>query len=116
MTTFLDGPAQGTTLLLQHAPMLLRVTLNQAGLLPEFDALDAPGDEAAPHEFIYAYRRVGPVVQAHINFGRRRGGSRSGFYAGAPYRLVDPQPAAEVLRDNRAWAAWVNSQVSPEGA
>lgn len=115
MTTFLDGPAKGETLLLRNAPAMLRVTLNQTGLLPVWDALDVVGDTAEPHEFIYAYRRAGPVMAAHLNFGRgRRGGPRSGYYAGAPYRLIEPQPAPELLRNERAWYAWVNSQVASE--
>ncbi len=112
MTRFLDGPAKGETLLLQNAPVLLRVTLKTSSLIPTWDALDAIGDVAAADEAIYAYRRQGPAVSAHLNFGRaRKGGARSGFYSGGEYKVVDPQPPDAVLRTERAWYQWANAQV-----
>lgn len=69
MTTFLDGPAKGQTLILKRSPEILRVVLEPK--TRKWDALDQPEDAPRPGEMVYIY-----VLKQHI--GRtilcRRGG------------------------------------------
>jgi len=51
MTRFLDGPAEGVTLMLRRAPIYLRVVHRGT----EWDALDALDDRPTPDETIYVY-------------------------------------------------------------
>lgn len=104
MTTFIDGPAKGQTLLLKNAPTYMRVVQNAAG---KWDALDAPGDTPAVDETCHAYFRHEFRGSCHIN----RGGGRGGFYAMADYRILGTQPAQEVMKSQKGWEDWVVSQV-----
>jgi hypothetical protein len=79
---FIDGPAQGVTLLLRAAPEVLRVVRAEDGT---WDALDQPGDEPRAGEEVFVYRREGRAGVAMLDFAR---GSkyRSGAYAAGRYR------------------------------
>lgn len=79
MTTFLDGPARGQTLMLRFAPQTLRVVVDSKG---KWDALDLPEDTPRPDETVYLYERVGEAAMCHLNAGKR-----SGFYAIAQYEI-----------------------------
>lgn len=102
MTELLDGPAAGVALMLRRSPLFLRVTCSPRG---NWDALDQLADEPRPRETVYAYRRV----------GRSRGlvcvrGKGRGCYPMVSYRVVEPQPPDEVLRDTARWRAWATAE------
>ena len=83
MTTFVDGPAKGQTLMLKHAPPFLRVVECDG----KWDALDAPGDEPAPGETVHLYELVERNGTVHVD--SNRGGKRVGdWYAISSYRHV----------------------------
>lgn len=118
MTSFIDGPAAGQSLMLRRAAVLLRVTRKRFALssdpeqqkAPVFDALDAPEDTPNADEEIFVYvnthQRSG---NCHVRFGGKQR-SASGFYSIADYRLYDVQPADEIMRDNTKWSAWCEEQ------
>ena len=110
MTTFIDGPAQGTTLFLRRAPHYLRVVQGpdgptQAGTI---DALDQLDDTPAANERIAVYEMVSGPTHVHIN---RRGRHGCAWYRGGAYRLVAAQPADRIVRDTACWRAWVSEQI-----
>ena len=104
MTTFLDGPAAGQHLLLRRAVYYIRAERSAAG---KWDALDQPTDTPSADEDVFAYRaKKGTVRACHIN-SRGKGGERTGgFFKGADYELVEPQPSEAQMRSNSLWAAW----------
>jgi hypothetical protein len=111
MLTFLDGPALGQTgIWVNRAPLFLRVVCNAAG---EWDALDQVLDTLRPGEAVHAYRRVGGPMRVHVDAQRGKG-RRSGWFAWAKYRLVEPQPALETMADNAAWQAWCREAAGPK--
>lgn len=97
MTIFLDGPAEGQTLLLKRAPRFLRVVKGGG----KWDALDQPEDTPTPDEEVYAYQIEGTPGQCHVN---ARGSH--GFYTLAQYRLVPTQPEDRELRHTMSWRRW----------
>jgi len=105
MTTFLDGPAKGQTLMLHRAVKFLRVTQSKKG----FDALDQPDDKPEPGEVLYAYQITAPPGHCHINCR----GKGSGFYPIAEYRFCDPQPLEGMMEDKDLWAHWCEHQPDP---
>lgn len=75
MIELIDGPANGVSLDLMRAPIMLRVVRDRAG---NWDALDQLADEPKRGETIFLYRMVGnPLMSGHIDYrdkaGRRRG-------------------------------------------
>jgi hypothetical protein len=98
MTTFLNGPAKGQTLMLHNSPRWLRVTCGRG----KWDALDQWEDSPLPDELIYCYQLAEITGHAHINMGRGRGG----FYPIASYRYVEPQPDERKMRSNELWVKW----------
>lgn len=102
MTTFLDGPAAGQTLMLRRAPMFLRVTAAHGA----FDALDQLEDKPRPEEYVYVYKITGNPGRVHIN----RGKQGSGWYTMAEYKIVPVQPGQDVLKHADNWHNWVMSQ------
>lgn len=104
MIQFLDGPAEGETLMLRRAPHFLRVVISPRG---NVDALDQIDDEPRPRERIFVYRLASTPSRYHIRCSPR---SSSGMFMQAKYRLFDPQPADEVLRDTKEWQAWASLQ------
>ncbi len=107
MTKFLDGPAGGQTLLLQRAPVFLRVVRERD--TGGWDALDKLEDHPRPSEDVFVYRRTANPGVCHLNFGRCRGG----FYAVAEYVLHSEQPDDVTLRDTPRWRAWTTAQLHP---
>lgn len=110
MTRFLDGPAAGRVLMLRRSPLYLRAVRGPDG---KWDALDQLGDVPGPGEAVVAYRRVGEAGALHIDstecvkVGNKTKRRRVGrWYGVAEYRVVDQQPADDVLRDTEAWRAW----------
>lgn len=103
MTTFIDGPAQGKTLMLHRAVKFLRVTEKSGA----FDALDQPEDTPLPEEKLYAYEMHQNSGHCHIN----RGGGRGGFYPIVSYKFVPIQPSDAEMRDGESWRKWCESQV-----
>jgi len=105
MTGFNDGPAAGQRLMLKRAPYLLRVT-EEGG---KFDALNELSDEPRPGEKLYAYKMDlsdgGPSF-CHIRASKP---AASGFYVIARYKLIEPQPPDEVMRDNAKWGHWCDT-------
>jgi hypothetical protein len=106
MINFLDGPAEGVTLALRRAPLLLRVVRSQRGA---WDALDQLEDEAQPKESIFVYRLEGPTSWYHVC---RRPRSQSGMYMIASYRVLPEQPAEEHLRTTKAWHVWADANAA----
>lgn len=101
MSRFVDGPAEGKSLLLRRAPKLLRVTRSDAG---EIDALDQLDDRPKPNETITVYERVTTPSTVHINM---RGGC--GRYQIADYRQTSRQPDDATARSTAAWRAWAST-------
>ncbi len=99
MTTFEDGPAKGTTLLLRRTPIFLRVT-EEGG---KFDALNELKDVARTGEKLFVYKMSKNRGTCHINAS----GGRGGFYSMVTYKLIEPQPLDLDIRANKDWAAWV---------
>lgn len=103
MTEFLDGPAQGTKLMLGRAPHFLRAVQAKDGT---WDALDQLADTPAADERIVVYVMVGEPTWMHVRASR----GRSGVYRGGKYTLVDPQPPEPVLRERSQWEAWAQAR------
>lgn len=86
MVRFLDGPAQGVSLMLRNAPETLRVVRSSAG---DWDALDEPGDEPREDETIFVYRRSGPP-RGFVHVDRLIKGRRVGQTSvQADYRVAE---------------------------
>ena len=85
MIQFLDGPAKGTSLCLNRAPMFLRVVIDPRGQVEALDQLD---DTPEADEKIHVYRCT----------RGEGGGCRRGVMA--QYRLYEAQPSGEEARDN----------------
>lgn len=103
MTTFIDGPAKGRTLLLRRSPKLLRVCV----VGRDVDALDGLDDSPRQNERLVAYQRTAAFGRVFVD-GRSFGGN----YAVATYAMLPVQPADEVMRTNEAWKAWCMEMAS----
>ena len=113
MIQFTDGPAAGRTLMLQRAPLFLRVTYDPNRL--KWDALDQLADVPIAPEEITVYRRVGEPSAAYLDWterGRRRGGK----FAIATYVLASEQPDDATARDTKKWRKWCWAQVRAKPA
>ncbi len=102
MIRFLDGPAEGVTLRLRRAPLVLRAVRSPAG---EWDALDQLGDRPRPSETIVVYVRASAVTQYHL-LVRGKNRQAGGWYLDAKYRLLGEQPSDAEARDVALWRAW----------
>lgn len=102
MSKFHQGPADGTSLLLQRAPRFLRVVVDPAG---KVDALDQLDDTPADDETIHVYEIQTEPIRAHMNFG----GGRGGWYQMADYAHFPEQPSDHEVRTTEAWQAWVQA-------
>lgn len=108
MTSFIDGPAAGIALTLRRAPVFLRVVRSPGG---DWDALDMLDDEPKPRESVTVYVLTGRPAAACVDGRDRKTGRRFGHRCAiARYRVVDPQPGDEQVRDTAAWRAWCESQ------
>ncbi len=99
MTRFIDGPAKDKALSLKRTPIFLRVTQSADGT---WDALDQPEDTPRKDETVFAYMLKKFLGNCHI----RASGGRSGFYAMAEYRVVEPQPDYQTMRKEPSWREW----------
>lgn len=110
MTRFVDGPAEGVTLMLRRAPFFLRAVRAADG---EWDALDQLEDQPSADETVVVYQLHGEPSSMHIcNRGR---GARSGWYRGGEYRLASAPPSDEVARDNAKWERWAMTEGPKRG-
>jgi hypothetical protein len=105
VTTFIDGPAAGTNLMLRRAPIYLRVTIDAAA--GKVDALDQLDDRPEDQETVHVYRKV-PGTRSM--FCIRPGGC----FETAEYRWI-PDAVGEELRETSAWRAWVDKRAMEEG-
>lgn len=110
-TNFIDGPAAGTVLSLQRAPLMLRVVVDKDG---KVDALDQLADSPKPNESVHCYIMAGPPGATGFIDGRDpKTGRRWGHpFASATYRLHDAPPADSIMRNNQQWAQWVNENAA----
>ena len=106
MTTFIDGPAKGQTLMLRRAPLYLRVVRHS--ITGEWDALDQIKDRPAVHEEVTVYERREVQGTVHINYG----GGKGGWYQRAVYELAPTQPETAIVRENARWQSWCRAQVA----
>lgn len=104
MTRFLDGPAEGQTMLLRNAPLVLRAVQGPDG---RWDALDMPTDQPAPHEAVVLYERVSAAGFVHV-----RASKGGGFYASADYRVRADQLDDAIVRNQPAWRAWLTDEIN----
>lgn len=109
MTKFIDGPAEGQTLMLQRAPIFLRAVQDQK---KEWDALDQLHDTVADGETVYVYVLDREPGRCHVL--RRGKGQQSGWYTVATYRLHIEQPSQEILSSTIGWRKWVQTQPVPD--
>jgi hypothetical protein len=105
MSIFKGGMADGVSLSLRRAPIMLRVTKDKAG---NFDALDQVEDVARPGETIALYRLATAPTRGFLCC-RSRGKKNSGYFESGEYELIDNQPADEILRDNQRYAEWCDA-------
>ena len=96
MITFADGPAFGITLVLDRAPLFLRVTQN--GIT--FRGLANESDEPEPTEIIYVYLRVPGT--------RCKTATDQGIRLTACYQYFQPQPKEKLIFHNHSWRGWAN--------
>lgn len=108
MTKFLDGPAQGNTLMLKRAVLLLRVVTKDG---KTWDALDQPEDTPAPDEKIQVYALKEHRGNCHVKLGGQAKNA-SGFYPMSDYVLCKIQPDDIVARDAGKWSAWCHAHDS----
>lgn len=108
MTRFLDGPAEGVTLMLRRAPVFLRAV---KGAGDTWDALDQLQDTPEAHEAVYVYALDGEPGWMHVCRSRGQGGR----YTVASYRLVSPQPPDTVLRTTSEWREWTAAEYAKQG-
>jgi hypothetical protein len=107
VTRFLDGPAAGVQLMLNRAPVFLRVCVKAGEGANLIDALDMLEDTPAEGETLYAYRRVGSVTTVHLDYTDKKTKKRMGkWFKAAEYRLVPTQPSAATMADSDLWKQW----------
>jgi hypothetical protein len=111
MTRFLDGPAEGVTLLLKRAPFFLRAVQAKDGT---WDALDQLTDTPRSDETIAVYQVTAEPGWVHI-CSRGRNGFGGGRYVTAEYRLASDPPSADVARDATSWREWANTEGPKRG-
>lgn len=107
MLSFGRGPANGLTLHLARAPVMLRVVKNR--VTGKWDGLDQLGDVPRDDEDVFVYvMKPGSFVSGFIDFSDRKTGRRRGErFVSATYFFFDGEhPGDDVLRDNAAWAEW----------
>lgn len=106
-TTFKDGPAAGSVLMLARAPMMLRVVVDEAG---KVDALDQLGDTPKEGESLFVYIMRGAPGATGFWDGRGKDGRRTGgSFASAAYRLCSIQPSGDEARTREGWESWCES-------
>jgi hypothetical protein len=118
MTSFIDGPCKGQSMLIKRSPLYMRVTMrNHLGKV-QIDALDQLNDTPMPSEVCFAYR-IAPDEE-QMSFGSVHikcsgsAKSASGFYKVVSYAFVKEQPAQDVMRNNELWRNWCNKMMEAE--
>jgi hypothetical protein len=104
VSTFHGGIADGKSVSLHRAPILLRVVIGAHG---EVDALDQPEDTPKLSESVQLYQLTREPTVMHICCRPR---SASGWYADGDYRLCPLQPDQATLRDNVAFFSWCDER------
>jgi hypothetical protein len=107
VSNFHDGPADGVTLQLRSAPLLLRVTFNPHARTYPWDALDQPEDTPKPHEQLHLYVRTGEPFFYHLSMRGKGGKAASGYWNTAEYRYAAFQPEDAIMRQPKPWQAFV---------
>jgi len=103
MTTFIDGPAEGQSLMLARTPVLLRVTWDGE----KWDALDQFLDAPSKDEEVYVYLIDKILGFCHMDFRDKDGKRGSSTRQIARYRhLSDVNPKRMDLRDTIRWKDW----------
>ena len=103
-TRFIDGPAAGVCLSLSRAAMFLRAVLGDDG---KWDALDQLEDTPSASETAYVYIIQGEPGTAFVDGRDPKTGKRYGRKEViAEYRFFEPQPSAEIMRNNDKWGEW----------
>jgi hypothetical protein len=83
--------------------LLLRVSGNPAG---GWDALDQFDDQPRKGESLYVYMLTELPLVYHL-LARGKGKAKvGGWWQQGKYRLLDPQPEADVLWFNEDWRRW----------
>lgn len=108
MTSFLDGPAGGVTLMLRRAPLLLRVVFSRE--TGQWDALDQLGDTPGAGEEVHVYYREGEPTVGFIDYAGKGGRREGGRFVMAHFRHWPTPPADEYLRDTDLWRQWARQQ------
>lgn len=105
MIMFLDGPAKGTILSLERAPVFLRVCIeDEMGPARKVDALDQRDDAPRDGERLYAY-----VLAKIPNVAFMRPGGRKIL---ADYQLCPEQPEPGQMLDRERWEFWCGAQAA----
>ncbi len=102
MTTFQDGPAKDTVLVLGRAPLYLRVVKDG----DKIDALDKLDDRPEANETIHVYKRVGEPGMAHMDGRDPKTGKRFGRTCVIARYAICAGPGDGVCRNNSQWQAW----------
>lgn len=102
----IGGVRFGKALHLERAPIYLQFVV-VGDDWDTLDALDQPEDRPRDGERIIAAKR-GPIGTVHLD--RTVNGRRVGeWLSHATYKIIDPQPADDILRDLEAWRAWATA-------
>ncbi len=108
MSTFLNGPAEGTNLTLGRSPYFLRVVRTPEG---KWDALDQLDDTPSPDEEIHVYRIASEPMTSHVDGRDPKTGKRFGRWMSiADYVFHDEQPDDRTARYKAAWQEWCADQ------
>lgn len=108
-TTFLKLGSLRGPLNLERAPRFLRFVM-QGSKWDTLDALDQPDDAPRDGEKCYAAEQVDST---NVHFSGYRNGKRFGEWRKtATYKLVEDQPAQEVMRDWEQWKVWCEEQMA----
>jgi hypothetical protein len=99
----LDGPAAGSTLSLQRAPVYLRVVIDPAG---KVDALDQLDDMPEDDEVVYVYTKD-PAGSSGTLFACGRGGA--GGHSQRGHYRHEAEVDGEAFRDNPDWQDWASN-------
>ncbi len=108
---FLDGPAEGQSLMLQRAPLFLRLVLKPDLGGGTWDGLDLPEDTPEPAEIVCCYVRASKPVAGFWDGTDKRGRRTGGMFASADYKFHDHQPPGDVMRDNALWRDWCLTEI-----
>ena len=104
----LKDTTNNVTLLLDHAPLFLRVVYDT--VKKQWDALDKPDDVAGDDEEIYVVERDGDI---HSGIMCERNKPCRVFQY-ASYFSYASQPERQLFADNERWSEWVEKETRKE--